>query len=464
MALTLAEQAVQDALNRDAGKTASTTTKTGAQRIAGASKRIAAREAAAAGREATQVGLRQAGKEAVKGGVRSAAGTVAKFVAKKAPLAGLLAELALPPEVGAGSEIPQALIGADITPPRRGGIPGIDTTISEQFGLRTRAPRTSRTPLAGTLPQTRGPILGGDSGADIAGFEQAQTDAGIFRPLDIGENFSVLRRPGRSPVFTNIGGEAALRAADVQVARGEGGEGLGFGQGDLAGGVSFTSPEGVTTTSADAFAQNRLEGIRGRIEATRLAGRASELGQADRAAVAARTTAFSPRGRTGRGFLAGATALGLERARVSAAAGAQETAFGQDLATQELGLRGREVAAKETTAAAATAKAAAGKPVSLSDRIKALTGATYALNPNTGATIVRVGNVTIPTEVVPTFENYTARIGSSPTFLKDHAGKSEAERTKIAARLAKDALVEEGKVATGIKQSLEEQFEGALGK
>jgi hypothetical protein len=305
---------------------------------------------------------------------------------------------------------------------------------------------TSLAPAAPIGPVTSAPVN--------TGFEQfAQANQGI-RPGGQGapvlEGSRIIRRPGETPILTNLTGSA-----------------LESGLADNRQFVTNETTGQSRTLDPDTLA---LEGISPVGEAGPVAGgglrtRARTQEEEILKGIEGKDFSFGRRPTTGRGFLAGATALGLERARVSAAAGAQERDFEQDLATQELGLRGREVAAKETTAQAATATAAAKATAGakLTDRLKALGDVTRRTNPVSGTTELVVGTTSIPQSQIPVFENFASSFQSDPDFQTEHGNKTPAEQDRIAARMSVELMTAQGLVASGRAASGIEEIEKAFG-
>lgn len=181
------------------------------------------------------------------------------------------------------------------------------------------------------------------------GFEEfARAQQGI-RPGGQGapviEGPRLIRRPGQTPLLTNLTGPALESGlADER----------SFVRGETTGRTIVLDPATGEIEGRSPFEETAAPaagGLRSRVAAPgagglqRLEGTVRTIGR--------------PRVSTGRGFLAPATAAGFEQARSTAAVRAQEREFEQDVATQELGLRGREVGARERTAAASEVTAAA---------------------------------------------------------------------------------------------------------
>lgn len=135
----------------------------------------------------------------------------------------------------------------------------------------------------------------------------------------------IVREPGQSPILTNLAAGNQAQLSGNTVPPGANADTMdldramstGLGDSKARGGyASFTDEAGNKVNGTDAWIREKLADSKHRQEMTRGLGRISENGQADRKAVAARTTAMSTRklgGRPSLGMLAGLVAQSKQR-------------------------------------------------------------------------------------------------------------------------------------------------------
>lgn len=251
------------------------------------------------------------------------------------------------------------------------GIPstfGADFIPEGEAGVTAPAPRIG---FGSALPGSAPTVSAATSAPVDVGFEQfARANQGV--PAGGGEisltGPRIIRREGETPILTNLTGPA-LEAGLT--------EGRSFARGDTTGRTIVLDPETLAEEGRSGFDLARLVGEgttvpeRGFGPVVRTAE--EEILQGLEGVV---RTIGSPRARTGSTPLGAATAVGFERARLTAEAGAQERTFEQDAATQELGFRGREVGATERRAGAAEVTAD-------TNRINALTNLQKSIDKGT---------------------------------------------------------------------------------